>query len=136
MVTITLKGVGKTVSVMNRVVNWVNVELKDLTFNKADRGSQYLINRMPKDSKAMAQAVAIAGTTKGYKIVSRTPKSTSWDGKTDRPYHIHYNDGKRGRYKGNKRTGDYNYYEKTAEYLGKEYPEAAQKSLSEQLQRG
>lgn len=120
---------------MGKKVQYANVELRKLTFNQADRGAKFLRMNMPHEYGEMKQAVADPQTRRGngYAIVSRTPKNQK-DSKGRNtgkrtPYHIFYDKGKagyRGQVKNPSKTG---YYQKTYNFLLREYPKRISKDL-------
>lgn len=128
------KGVVKT---LGKLRNWANIEVRKLTFDQADKGADYMAKLLPNQTGAMAQALSKQPQTRrgnAYAIVMRTPKpkSPSWTGKQDVPYHIFYNEGKRGTYGKNGvkvKSGSYRFVEKTTGWLFAKYPELISNSL-------
>ena len=130
---IQVTGVGGVTRRLTTFDKWLTNRLPNLTKQQADDGSKLLVQMMPKMTGAMIQAVSVEPSRQGWAIISRTPTT----GKPQRPYHIWYNAGKRGWYKyGRTRTGQYNYYEKTASYLAGEYPKRVMNDLNKVIQGG
>ena len=128
---IKVTGVNKLTRDLTIFDNWLTVKLPNLTKKEAIDGSRLLIGLMPKQTGAMVQAVSVVPKAKQWAIISRTPKR----GGLQRPYHVWYNDGKRGWYKsGRKRSGQYHYYETTYNYLNDNYPRKVLKDLKQVLQ--
>lgn len=128
-------GQKQVLRVFNKVIDWSKVRVHNLTKEQADKGGYYMKSLMPRwkyGTGAMIQAVKVedAGNKKGWGIVVRNPKTK--DGRS-RPYHIYYNRGSRGRYTGTVKSGEYHFFEKTYNYLGKTYPEKFEKELREIL---
>ncbi len=120
-------GVSGVTRLLTRFDKWVTAELPELTKNEANEGSKLLVQLMPHESGGMAQAVSIEPSRNTWAIVSRTPKGQRAGNL--RPYHIWYNEGKRGWYKGATKTGEFHYYETTAKYLNNEYPKRVMNDL-------
>ncbi len=117
-----VKGVTKKLTSFN---NWLTTKLPQITQDEAINGSKLMVQLMPKQTGAMIQAVKVEPQQDAYAIVSRTPSRIG-----RRPYHVWYNAGKRGWYRyGRKRSGQYGYYQATARYLNKKYPERVMKDL-------
>lgn len=131
---IQVTGVGGVTRRLTAFDKWLTNQLPNLTKQQADDGSKLLVQLMPKQTSAMVQAVSVRPQRDSWAIVSRTPRPAA--GKLSRPYHIWYNDGKRGWYRGGKKSGEYNYYEKTARYLAGEYPKRVMNDLNRVIQGG
>jgi len=129
MFTVNYKvtGVGAVTRHLTKFDKWITTEIPNLTKTQAIEGSRILIDKMPKQFEGMIQAVSVIPKGTQWQIVSRTPKAQSKG--NARPYHIWYNDGKRGWYQGTKKSGQYHYYEKTVKALQELYPEKVRKSL-------
>jgi uncharacterized cupredoxin-like copper-binding protein len=132
-VQITVTGVAGVTRKFTKMNDWLTAKLPTLQRDEAIQGSKLLIQLMPKQSGAMVQAVKVEPNKKDWAIVSRTPKGQQgYRGNV--PYHIWYNAGKRGWYRGAKKSGEFRYYEKTAEFLNKEFPAKVMKDLNKVIQ--
>ncbi len=125
-----LVGVNKLLRKFTKFNNFVNFELKDLTRDEAEQGASYMVGLMPKQTYAMIQAVSVEPKRDAWAIISRTPKTK---GKL-RPYHIYYNYGKRGWYKGSKRSGEYHFFEKTVRLMGERFPRKVHEQIKNKLE--
>lgn len=135
-ITVQFKEIDGLSRYLGRIINWVNIEMPKLTFDQADDGAEYMSRLMPSQTGAMIQAVSVQSRRgKGYAIVSRTPSGTSWDGRRNVPYHLYYNLGIRGGYKGSRKSGSYRFFEKTSGYLLSKYPELISRELDKQLNK-
>jgi hypothetical protein len=124
---IQVRGVGGVTRKFTAFDKWVTQTIPNLTKKQAEDGSQLLVQLMPKDTNAMIQAVSVRPQRDSWSIISRTPKPAA--GRLARPYHIWYNEGKRGWYKGGKKSGQYRYYETTRDYLAGKFPKRVMNDL-------
>ena len=122
---IDVTGFGKK---LTNFKHWLSHDIQNLTKREANRGAKILVSMMPHQTGAMQRAVSVSPDRNAWAIVSKTPRGQT--GKS-RPYHIFYNHGKRGWYKGGIKSGEFHYYEKTVRALGNHYPQAINQELKE-----
>lgn len=117
-----------------RLNGFFRYEISDISKKSAITGAELLVGMMPKQHMAMVDAVFVRKSSgNGWTIVSATPKGQAHGDL--RPYQIYYNYGKRGWYKGPKKSGEYHYYEKTIDALGKIYPENVNNGVKKTIRR-
>lgn len=121
----------------NRIVNWVNLSVPQLTFDAAHEGAEYARLIAPKDTRALHNAI---GTGEGgFAIVSRLPKAQKNRSGAlraiPRPYHAFMHGIGGYDTSAQIRSGEPRYMFKTFEMISKKYPDDLSNSLKREIQK-